>query len=81
MLVQAEKEICFLHKSCVFKLQKAIDRLSPILIPSQRYLADPPNFSLPSTFKLGKLLGVKTLQGKKTSGVPGHSNCINRLKL
>jgi hypothetical protein len=51
MLVQAEKEICFLHKSCVFKLQIPIDRHSPILIPSQCYLSDPPHFSLPSTFK------------------------------
>ncbi len=50
MLVQAEKVIWFLHKSCMFKLQIPIDRHSPILIPNQCYLSDPPHFSLPSTF-------------------------------
>ncbi len=61
MLVQAEKEICFLHKSCVFKLQIPIDRHSPILIPGQCYLSDPPHFSLPSTFKgfLQKIISIR----------------------
>ena len=50
MLVQAEKEIWFLHKCCMFKLQIPIDRHSPILIPNQCYLSGPPHFSLPSPF-------------------------------
>jgi hypothetical protein len=51
-LVQAEKEIGFLHKSCMFKWQIAIHRHSPRLIPNQYQLSDPPNFSLLSTFKI-----------------------------
>ncbi len=47
MLVQAEKEICYLHKSCMFKWQIAIDRHSPRLIPNQCHLSDPTNFLLP----------------------------------
>ncbi len=43
MLVQAEKELYFLHKSCMFKLQIPIDRHNPILIPNQCCLSDPPH--------------------------------------
>jgi hypothetical protein len=51
---QAEKEICFLYKSCMFKLEIAIDRRSPRKIPNQCHLSDPPHFSLPSIFKKRK---------------------------
>jgi hypothetical protein len=50
------------------KKKIAIDRHSPRLIPNQFHFSDPPNFSLPSTFKAALLVylgnGVKEMKYK-----------------
>ncbi len=50
-LVRAEKEICFSMANGTFKIKMDIVRHGPRLMPNNCKVLNPPNFSLPSTFK------------------------------
>jgi hypothetical protein len=51
LLEWAETEIKSFQGNDMFKLKTTLDRHSPRLIIDDSLLADPPLFSLPSTFK------------------------------
>jgi hypothetical protein len=52
LAVASGSEIDFLHKNCTFKLQINFNRHNAGLTFNYCPHFDPPNFSLPSTFKL-----------------------------
>ncbi len=49
--LEAETEICFLHKNDTFKMQITLDRHNLRLNLNDDLLPEPPHFSLPSIFK------------------------------